>query len=136
MKLTSYGRIDALDEIRRFDPRSASANPAHGYGISISNGAATIWLTIGDREVDVPVVADKLIELLDQMRWQAMRQIAATSKEAVTDELTGNDNTSEVPAAIYCRCGHNVYGHDDAGRCHFCECTRYVRFAAAHHAST
>jgi hypothetical protein len=138
MKTTTIVRIDALDKIVRFDPRSSAARPGDGYGIGITGDNVAIWITIGDREVDVPVVADRLIEVLDAMRWQAMRRIAATSidVEAVRDELTGNDNTSEVPAAIYCRCGHSNDAHDyvSRGGCTFCECARYQRFAAAHNA--
>ena len=153
MKQTPFLRIDATDRIRRHDLQSPIAPPDLGYGLGISDGTGNaVYISIGEREVDVPVIADKLIEFLDAMRWQALQRIAAAAvtdnQEAVPNgELIGNDHTREATPVIYCVCGHVQDQHGNRvgtgelvrvgeGRCHGPHdnervCGRFVRFAAA-----
>jgi hypothetical protein len=97
MKLSNSLQIDSSDSIHRVDGRFPPGTPSEGYTIAIGDRAGNYsYLYIGERELDVPVVADKLIELLDAMRWQALRRIAIKADPALEAERLGNAHTKEA----------------------------------------
>jgi hypothetical protein len=85
VKLSTHIQVGYADEIVRNDD----------YYITITDGDVSIYLNFV-REVEVPVIADKLIEILDAMRWQALRRIAVKADPALEAERIGNAYTKEA----------------------------------------